>query len=59
MYLDGKLEIYGEGNAVGNVETIFLGERNNKESSWEGRPDEAAIINRALRATEAKGLSNR
>lgn len=59
VYLDGKLEISGEANAMSNVETLFLGGRNNKESSWEGRLDEAAIFNRALSSTEAKGLSNR
>ena len=59
VYLDGKLEISDEANAVSSVETLFLGGRNNKESSWEGRLDEAAIFNRALSATEAKGLSNR
>jgi hypothetical protein len=39
------------------VETLFLGGRNNKESSWEGRLDEAAIFNRALSAAEVKALS--
>ena len=59
VYLDGKLEISGEANAVSNVETLFLGGRNDSQSNWEGRLDEAAIFNRALSATEAKGLSNR
>jgi len=57
VYLDGKLEISGEANAMGNVETLFLGGRNNSQSNWEGRLDEAAIFNRALSATEAKTLS--
>ena len=59
VYLDGKLEISGEANAVSNVETLFLGGRNDSQSNWEGRLDESAIFNRALSATEAKGLSNR
>jgi hypothetical protein len=57
VYLDGKLEISGEAKAMSNVETLFLGGRNNKESSWEGRLDEAAIFNRALSAAEVKALS--
>ena len=57
VYLDGKLEISGESKAMSNVETLFVGGRNNKESSWEGRLDEAAIFNRALSAAEVKALS--
>ena len=57
VYLDGKLEISGEANAMGNVETLFLGGRNDNQSNWEGRLDEAAIFNRALSATEVKTLS--
>ena len=30
VYLDGKLEISGEANAVSNAETLFLGGRKNK-----------------------------
>ncbi|MBT5322487.1 MAG: hypothetical protein HOK62_07815 [Verrucomicrobiales bacterium] len=59
VYLDGKLEISSEANAVSSVETLFLGGRNNKESSWEGRLDEAAVFDRALSENEVKGLSPR
>jgi len=57
VYMDGKLEISGEVSAVGNVETLFIGGRNDNQSNWEGRLDEAAIFNRALSATEVKTLS--
>ena len=56
VYLDGKLEISGEANAVSSVERLFLGGRNNKESSWEGRLDEAAVFDRALSEKEIKAL---
>jgi len=56
VYLDGKLEISGEANAVSSVETLFLGGRNNKESSWEGRLDEAAVFDRALSEKEINAL---
>jgi S-formylglutathione hydrolase FrmB len=57
VYLDGKLEISGEASAVNNVETLFLGGRNDNQSNWEGRLDEAAIFNRPLSANEVKALS--
>ena len=56
VYLDGKLEISGEANAVSNVETLFLGGRNYSQSNWEGRLDEAAVFNRALSEKEIKSL---
>ena len=56
VYLDGKLEISDEANAVSSVETLFLGGRNNKESSWEGRLDEAAVFDRALSEKEINAL---
>ena len=56
VYLDGKLEISSEAKAMSNVETLFVGGRNNKESSWEGRLDEAAVFDRALSEKEIKAL---
>ena len=56
VYLDGKLEISGEAKIISNVETLFLGGRNSKESSWEGRLDEAAVFDRALSEKEIKAL---
>ena len=56
VYLDGKLEISGEAKIISSVETLFLGGRNNKESSWEGRLDEAAVFDRALSEKEIKAL---
>ena len=40
------------------VETLHLGGRNDNESNWEGRLDEAAVFDRALSATEVKALSS-
>jgi len=57
VYLDGKLEISSKANVPTPVETLFIGGNNSKQSSWEGRLDEAAIFNRPLSATEAKALS--
>ena len=56
VYLDGKLEISGEANAVSNVETLFLGGRNDSHSNWEGRLDEAAVFDRALSVDQVKAL---
>ena len=57
VYLDGKLEISSKAKVPAPVETFFIGGNNSKQSSWEGRLDEAAIFNRALSATEVKALS--
>ena len=57
VYLDGKLEISSKAKIPAPVETFFIGGNNSKQSSWEGRLDEAAIFNRPLSATEAKALS--
>ena len=57
VYLDGKLEISSKVKIPAPVETFFIGGNNSKQSSWEGRLDEAAIFNRPLSATEVKALS--
>ncbi len=57
VYLDGKLEISSKAKVPAPVETFFIGGNNSKQSSWEGRLDEAAIFNRPLSATEVKALS--
>ena len=57
VYLDGKLEISSKAKVQAPVETFFIGGNNSKQSSWEGRLDEAAIFNRPLSATEVKALS--
>ena len=57
VYLDGKLQIEAKANALIPVETLHLGGRNDNESNWEGRLDEAAMFDRALTADEVKALA--
>jgi len=57
VYLDGQLQFEAKANALLPVETLHLGGRNDNESNWEGRLDEAAVFDRALSATEVKALS--
>jgi hypothetical protein len=57
VYLDGKLEISGEAKVPDPVDTLFLGGRNNKESSWEGRLDEVAVFRECLTFKIVKALS--
>ena len=56
VYLDGKLEINGKAKVPAPVETFFIGGNNSKQSSWEGRLDEAAVFDRALSEKEIKTL---
>lgn len=58
LYLDGRLE--GEGVAAatwaeGNKD-YFVGGRNDNLFNWEGRLDEAAVFDRALKAEEIEKL---
>ena len=57
VYLDGQLQITAKTKALLPVETLYLGGRNDNESNWEGRLDEAAVFNRALNTAEVKALT--
>jgi hypothetical protein len=56
VYLDGKLEISGKAKVPAPVETFFIGGNNSRQSSWEGRLDEAAVFDRALSEKEVKAI---
>jgi len=56
IYLDGKLEISGNAKVSAAVESLFIGGRNDNQSNWEGRLDEAAVFDRALSEKEVKAL---
>ena len=57
VYLDGQMQIKAQAKALLPVETLHLGGRNDNESNWEGRLDEAAVFDRALSAKEIKALT--
>jgi hypothetical protein len=57
VYLDGQLQIEAEAKVLLPVASIYLGGRNDNESNWEGRLDEAAVFDRSLSATEVKALT--
>lgn len=59
VYLDGQLQIESKAKAPLPVASLFLGGRNDNQSNWEGRLDEAAVFDRALSENEVKGLSPR
>jgi hypothetical protein len=59
VYLDGQLQIESTAKAPLPVASLFLGGRNDNQSNWEGRLDEAAVFDRALSENEVKGLSPR
>ncbi len=57
VYLDGVIEIETKAKATLLAEDLFIGGRNDNESNWEGRLDEVALFNRALKPNEVKKLS--
>ena len=57
IYLDGKLEIEAQAKSESLLEFLFAGGRNDNQSNWEGRLDEAAVFDRALTPAEIKKLS--
>ena len=56
IYLDGKLEIEASVKTGPVVEHFFIGGRNDNQANWEGRLDEVAVFDRALRAEEIEKL---
>ena len=56
IYLDGKLEIEASVKTGPIVEHFFIGGRNDNQVNWEGRLDEVAVFERALRAEEIEKL---
>ncbi len=58
IYLDGQLQIEAKATALLPVETIHLGGRNDNESNWEGRLDEAAVFDRVLTLAEVRTLAD-
>ncbi len=59
-YLDGKLEIEASAPDAPAVhpEEWFFGGRSDNASNWEGRSDEVAVFNRALKPEEILRLSS-
>lgn len=55
VYLDGQLEMEGELPAS-SIPSVFFGGRSDHDSGWEGRLDEVAVFDRALRAEEVAAL---
>jgi hypothetical protein len=56
IYLDGKLEIEATVKTAPIAEDLFIGGRNDNQANWEGRLDEVAVFDRALRAEEIEKL---
>ena len=56
IYLDGKLEIEASVKTGQVVEHFFIGGRSDNQANWEGRLDEVAVFERALRAEEIEKL---
>jgi len=52
VYLNGQLELAGEAEPAVS-DALFFGGRTDKQFGWEGKLDEIAVFNRALRADEA------
>ncbi|HRE81049.1 MAG TPA: hypothetical protein PLN52_08375, partial [Opitutaceae bacterium] len=59
IWLDGRLEIETDSPAVATPEldSWFFGGRSDGDSSWEGRLDEIAVFDRALKPKEIEQLS--
>ena len=59
VYLNGKLEIETQAAAdfPAGLDRVFLGGRSDNQANWEGRLDEVAVFDRALRSEEVARLA--
>ena len=60
VYLNGTADPEIETDmteSVGSIDELFLGGRSDGDANWEGRLDEVALFNRALKPDEIKALS--
>ncbi|WP_395745568.1 LamG-like jellyroll fold domain-containing protein [Prosthecobacter sp.] len=55
-YLNGTLELEARGDPLQRPENLFFGGRSDNDSNWEGRLDEIAVFDRALKAEEIAKL---